>query len=130
MKIPDRFITNPALHKIGLAILATAMIAGCASTPPPLEQMAVSRAAVASASSSGANDTAPVQLKSAMDKMTAAEKAMSEEKYDLARNLAEEAQVDAQLAASMARSAKAQKAAEAIQEDSRVLRKELDRKTK
>lgn len=130
MKTSDRFITNPALRKIGLVLLATAMIAGCASTPPPLEQMAVSRAAVANANSSGASDSAPIQLKSAMDKMTAAEKAMSEEKYDLARHLAEEAQVDAQLAASMARSAKAQKAAEAIQEDSRVLRKELDRKTK
>ena len=62
-----------------------------------------------------------------MEKMDAAEKAMTEEDYPLARQLAEEAQVDAQLAATTARSAKAQKAASALQEDNRVLRKEIDR---
>ena len=55
-----------------------------------------------------------------MEKMDAAEKAMAEEDYPLARQLAEEAQVDAQLAATTARSAKAQKAASALQEDNRV----------
>jgi hypothetical protein len=62
--------------------------------------------------------------------MAAAERAMVDKNYELARTLAEQAQVDAQLAGAMARSAKATKAAEALQEDSRVLRQELDRKTK
>jgi hypothetical protein len=92
--------------------------------------MAVSRAAVSNASSAGASEFAPVMLKSAMDKMAAAERAMTEKDYVKAGELAEQAQVDAQLAAASSRSAKAQKAAEAVQEDSRVLRKEIDRKSK
>ncbi|HWR78164.1 MAG TPA: hypothetical protein VN283_13260 [Thiobacillus sp.] len=44
--------------------------------------------------------------------------------------LAEQAEVDAKLAAEMARSAKAQKAADALQEDIRVLRQEIDRQSK
>jgi membrane-associated HD superfamily phosphohydrolase len=112
------------------AIAAAILLAACVSTPPPVAQMAVARAAVVNANDSGANELAPVQLRAATEKMAAAEKAMTEEKYDLARQLAEQAQVDAQLAASVARSVKAQKAVEASQEDSRVLRKELDRNTK
>jgi len=116
--------------KLISGLAAVILLAGCASTPQPTEQMAVSRAAVINASSVGANQFAPIQLKSAMEKMTAAEKAMSDKNYDLARQLAEQAQVDAQLAVTMSGSAKALKSAEAVQEDSRVLRKEIDRKTK
>jgi hypothetical protein len=64
-----------------------------------------------------------------MNKMAGAEQAMAAEDYVLARQLAEQAQVDAQLAAATARSAKAQKAANALQEDNRVLRQEIDRNT-
>jgi hypothetical protein len=92
--------------------------------------MAVARVAVSDANRAGANELAPVQLKSAMDKMNAAEKEMAAENYALAQELAEQAEVDAKLAAATANSVKAQKAADAVQEDSRVLRKEIDRKTK
>ena len=92
--------------------------------------MAISRAAVSNASSAGANEFAPLLLKSAMEKMDSAEQAMAEKKYVFARQLAEQAQVDAKLAEAAARSAKAQKAAAALQEDNRVLRQEIDSKTK
>jgi hypothetical protein len=91
--------------------------------------MAVSRAAVSNASSAGGNEFAPIQLKFAMEKMAGAERAMADKDYVLARHLAEQAQVDAQLAGATARSAKAAKAADSLQEDSRVLRQEIDRKT-
>ncbi len=109
-------------------ITAIVLIAGCASVPPPVEQIAVSKAAINSANSAGSNEFAPVLLKSAMDKMEAADRAMTEEDYVVARQQAEQAQVDAQLAAATARSSKAQKAASALQEDNRVLRQEIDRK--
>lgn len=107
---------------------AILLMAGCASVPPPVEQMAVSKAAVKSANSAGSNEYAPVMYKSAMDKMDAAERAMNGKDYFMARQLAEQAQVDAQLAAATARSSKAIKAAGALQEDNRVLRQEIDRK--
>ncbi len=111
----------------GVTVISTILIAGCASIPAPTEQMAVSRAAVNNALSAGGNEFAPVQLKSAMEKMDAAERAMADENYVLARQLAEQAQIDAKLAGTMARSTKAQKAADALQESSRVLRQEIDR---
>ena len=117
---------RPHKKMYSFGAVAAILIAGCAGSPPT-EQMAVSKVAVSTANSAGGNEFAPLQLRSAMEKMDAAEKAMSEEDYPLARQLAEEAQVDAQLAATTARSAKAQKAASALQEDNRVLRKEIDR---
>ena len=54
---------------------------------------------------------------------------MTEKDYKKAQVLAEQAQADAQLATAKAASAKAKKAADAVQEDSHVLRKELDRKS-
>jgi hypothetical protein len=55
---------------------------------------------------------------------------MSDNDYVRARQLAEQAQVDAQLAEATARSAKEQKSADALQESNRVLREEIERNTK
>ena len=111
----------------GLIILLTAIVTGCASVPAPKEQMAVSKTEIENALSNGGNEAAPLQLKSAMEKMNAAERAMVEKAYLQARRLAEQAQLDAKLAGAMARSAKAQKAVDALQDDRRVLRNELER---
>ncbi len=115
-----------------LALIAGASIftAACASTPPPTEQVAVSTAAVANAVSAGAPELAPMEMKTARDKMGRANAAMATRDYDLALSLAQEAQVDAGVAQAKAQSAKARKAAQAVQEDNRVLQEELDRKTK
>ena len=119
--------SNRVILKVGTTIASAILILSCAGIPAPTEQMAVSKVAVSNATSAGGNEFAPLQLKSAMDKMDAAERAMSAEDYFQARQLAEQAQVDAQLAATTARSVKAQKAAGALQEDNRVLRQEIDR---
>lgn len=127
MKKTDSF---KSYQLLGAAFAAVIFISGCASTPTipaPTDQMALSRAAISSASSAGGSEYAPVQLKSAMDKMDGAERAMGTKNYGLARQMAEEAQVDAQLAAATARAGKAQKAAEALQQSNQVLKKELDR---
>lgn len=128
MKKNNGIKSHPTPRMIAF-VAAGILMAGCTSIPAPTEQMAVSRAAVNAANSAGGNEFAPLILKSAMEKMAAAERAMTDQDYVLARQLAEQAQVDAQLAAATARSAKAQKAADTVLEDSRVLRKEIDRKT-
>jgi hypothetical protein len=117
------------MTRIGIIFATIALMAGCASAPPPIVQMAVARAAVGNATQAGANELAPVQLQTARDKLASAETAMTAKNYVLAKNLAEQAEVDAKLAGTTARSVKARKAADAVQEDSRVLRKEIDRKT-
>ncbi|MCF7964077.1 MAG: DUF4398 domain-containing protein [Methylobacter tundripaludum] len=115
------------MRGIGVSAAIAIFIAGCASIPAPTEQMAVSKVAVSNATSAGGNEFAPQALKSAMEKMDAAERAMTEQDYLRARQLAEQAQVDAQLAAVTARSVKAQKAAQELQEGNRVLQQEIER---
>jgi septal ring factor EnvC (AmiA/AmiB activator) len=109
-----------------IMIILIFMLVGCASTPPT-EQMAVAKDALNTAISAGGNEFAPVQLRSAMDKMDAAEKAMGEKEYEQARQLAEQAQVDAQLATTTARAAKAQKAVRELEEGNRTLQQEIER---
>lgn len=128
MKTINHQNSHPMMLGLGMCVSAAILVTGCASFPAPTEQMAVSKMAVTNASSAGGNEFAPLQLKSAMEKMDAANQAMSQEDYPQAKLLAEQAQVDAQLAAATARSAKAQKAAGALQEDNSVLRQELNRK--
>ena len=112
----------------GIGFVALAM-AGCANIPAPTEQLAVSKVAVSNATSSGGNEFASVEMRAAQDKLDRAVQAMVVEDYKNARYLAEQAEVDAQLAAAKARAAKAQQAALTIKEDSHILRNELDRKT-
>lgn len=113
-----------------LILGASMLLAGCASTPAPTEQLAVSAAAVSRADNAGAAALAPAEMQMAREKLDQARLAMTQEDFDNARNLAQEAQVDAQLAEAKSRSGKARKAAEELQEGVRVLREELDRKNK
>lgn len=113
---------------LGIGVFALAL-AGCATVTPPTEQLAVSRMAVANAASAGGNEFAATEMRAAQDKLERANQAMTAKDYENAQSLAEQAQADAQLATAKARTGKAQKAAAAVQEDSRVLRHELDRKS-
>jgi hypothetical protein len=115
-----------ALAAIGCA----ALIAGCASVPPPTDQIAVSRLAIANAVQAGGAEYAPVEMRAAQDKMDRAGRAMEKKDYDDARTLAEQAQADARLAEKKAESGKALKSAGVVQEDVRVLREEINRKNK
>ena len=115
---------------IGVLAVAAALTAGCATTPAPTEQLAVSKAAVANAVDAGGPEFAPAEMRNAQEKLDRANQAMAAKDYERAQWMAEQAQVDAQLAGSKARAAKAQKASLATQEDSRVLREEMDRKNK
>jgi hypothetical protein len=89
--------------------------------------MAVTKAAVDSAVKADGTQYAPLELKSAQDKLTAANTAMATKDYKKADRLAEQAQVDAQLADVKARAVKAQKAVQDSQEGLRVLHQELER---
>ena len=117
------------LRMAGPALLLL-MIAACASMPPPTVELAVSTATVAHAAGSGANEAAPIDMNSARDKLARANKAMTDKDYPLALSLSQEAQADARLAESKADSARAAKAAAAVEADGQALREELARKVK
>ncbi|MCC2956398.1 DUF4398 domain-containing protein [Massilia sp. IC2-477] len=105
------------------------VLTGCASPQkaPATADVAVSRNAVENAVSAGAAELAPAEITAARDKMVRANQALAAKDYKLARELAIQAQADAKLAQSKANSAKATSAANALDEDLRVLRQEVDR---
>ena len=103
------------------------LAAGCASVPPPKEEMALARSAIANALGAGGVEHAPIEMRTAQEKMDRASRAMDKEEYDAARRLAAEAQADARLAEKIAQAAKARKAESVTREDVRVLRDEMNR---
>lgn len=111
------------------ALAAALALAGCASKEkaPATADVAVSKNALESATSSGAAEHAPAEMMAARSKMQRASAALAAKDYETARALAQEASADAKLAQSKANSAKAVAAANALQEDIRVLREEVDR---
>lgn len=118
--------------RIGLPALAAGLViflGACASTPPPTEQMAVANAALANAVTAGGPELAPTEMGMARDKMTRANLALAAKENDRALALAQQAQVDAQVAAAKAEASKARKAADAMQQASQALREEMARKT-
>lgn len=104
---------------------------GCSSLKTPATaDVAVSKEAVENAAGAGGAEFAPMEMTSAREKMALANKAMADKNYKLAIDLARQAEADAKLAQSKANSTKAQTAADALQDDIRVLREELDRTNK
>jgi predicted S18 family serine protease len=103
--------------------------AGCAtvSTPPPTDQLAVAQSAIADATSADATTYDAADLRNAQRKLDRAHDAMAQDDYFAARNLAEEAEVDARLAATRARSDKATRAAAEVQASIRALQDEIAR---
>ena len=117
-------------HRAALALgFSVIALAGCATVQAPTEQLALSKMAISNAASAGGNEFASAEMRTAQDKLDRANLAMKKEDYKNAQALAEQAQADAQLASAKAHAGKAQKAATTVQEDSQVLRKELERKS-
>jgi hypothetical protein len=121
---------NSKTKQLGVvsALAAALLLSACASQKAPATaDVAVSRNAVANAVQAGAADLAPEEITAARAKMMRANEALAAKDYKLARELATQAQADAQLAQSKAASAKATAASNALNEDLRVLRQEVDR---
>jgi hypothetical protein len=98
----------------GAAVFTASVIVlgACASSSPVAdEKIAVAKASLQRADSSGAPEFAPVELATARDKLARAEKANADHDLQPATNFAEQANVDAQLAEATAQEQRAHKAA-------------------
>lgn len=110
-----------------LAALAVLTLAGCASTGDlPREEMAVARAAVDRAAGPAGAD-APVEVSQAREKLERATAAVARKDYDVARRLAEQAEVDANLAEAKSHSVRADRALREVREGIRQLLEEIAR---
>jgi hypothetical protein len=113
----------------GLCAALVLGVAGCASTPIPNERIAVAKSSVARAEQSGAPEYAPVEMAAARDKLARAEKAAADKDAQPATQLAEQANVDAQLAEATAQQHKSYKAATEFDASMQALRQESLRST-
>jgi hypothetical protein len=112
---------------LGAAIALSA--AGCATTPIPNEQLAVAKSSVQRAEQAGAPELAPVEMAAARDKLARAEKAAADRDAQPATQLAEQANVDAQLAEATAQEQHSRKAAMELDASLQALRQESLRNT-
>lgn len=91
-------------RRTGLGLgLVLGLLGGCAGTEPPRLELTAADAALKEAEEADAATHAPALLQQAQDKLTFAREAVSEEEHVRARRLAEQAEVDAQLAEARAR---------------------------
>lgn len=103
---------------MSVALMLVALGAGlsaCASEPPTAE-IGAARQAIGTAERSGAVEYAPVDLNNARIKLDRAQGAANESENKTARWLAEEAQIDAEVAGAKAQAVSAQRALQQIRE--------------
>ena len=129
-RVPVRIGGLPlAILAVAVAALIGGSLGGCASTPPPLQEMAVAEAAVQRASTTSTSETAAAELGVAVAKLASARSALAAGNADAARRLANEATLDAQVAEMHAQAARSTRAARESDDAARVLREEINRKT-
>ena len=120
------------VKKCGILILGLLVLTGCATTKQPpsgqISKMALSQAAVEKASSAGAYEYAPLELKAARDKIELAKTATQSKDYETAERLLEEATVDAELAEAKSKTVKSQKVVDELKMSIDMLREEIQRK--
>jgi DNA repair ATPase RecN len=106
------------------AAAAIVGLAACVASPPPNEKIAVAQASVQRAEQSGAPEFAPVELATARDKLNRAERAAADHEPQPATMLAEQANVDAQLAEATAQEHRSRQAAMQLDASLQALRQE------
>lgn len=99
------------LSAAGLAAIAVGTAAYASNPPVADETIAVAKTAVQRAEQSGAPQAAPVELAAARDKLARAEKANASHQLAQATMLAEQANIDAQVAEASAQQQRSHKAA-------------------
>lgn len=111
-----------------MVLFCILITAGCASKGTGhIESIASAELGIKIAKDSNATINAPLELKFAEDKLSAARLAVTREDFVTAKRLADEALVDAKLAESKSITIKAKKQAQEMRDAIDTLRKEIDR---
>jgi len=104
-------------------------IVACASAPMPVDKLAVAKSSVDRAEQAQAALFAQVELTTARNKLAAAQAAADKNDADIAARLADQAEVDAQLAESTARAKQQEQLVNEMDASLRDLRSETARKS-
>lgn len=117
---PSRRKIHRTLVALGLLVALT----GCASLPPPNQELGSAQAAIAAAGTDGER-YAPDELAAAQRELAEAHAAMAQEDYARARALIAAAQADADLAGAKGRALAGQSQVAAKTRDNAELRRRL-----
>lgn len=117
-------ISSRTRLSVGTLVVA-AVLSACASTPIPEQQISLAKDAVNRAVSAEATQYAPLEMQAAQDKMFLMERAVGEKNYPQARLLAEQIEVDANLAERKARAVKWRKQLADAHAGIQVLKQEM-----
>ncbi len=117
-----------SLIRLGAVLLVATTLGACGSNAPkPASELALASSALKNAETSGAREYAPIELRIAREKQSAADKAVSKERYGKARQLSSEALVDAELARATADAEKSRLALKEAQDNIEMIRQEAIR---
>lgn len=99
----------------------------CATTKPPTENVTRAENTIKQAEQVGADNYAPLEIREARKKLERSRALIEEEEYEEAKRLADQAEIDAELAEVMTLSEKSQKAVHELRESIRILQEEITR---
>jgi septal ring factor EnvC (AmiA/AmiB activator) len=116
-------ITLNDIRNAMLCALAFGLVA-CASAPVPVDKLAVARNSVQRAEQAQAGQFAQVELNTARNKLAAAQAAADKRDADVAARMADQAEVDAQLAEFTARAKQQEQLVSEMENSLRDLRNE------
>lgn len=125
-------LASPLARSTRLAMVMVGLFAlgACASAPmAPTDSLQAAERAITTAEHARVADYASRELSRAREKLAAARVAVHDEKMGLARRLADEAFVDAELAIARAGEAKAKAVNMEMKRSTETLKQEMDRNT-
>lgn len=124
-RMSSRLIKAP--YKVMVLLLAL-IFSACTTAPPaPTQALSAAQSAIDTADQERVSDYALPELSQARDKLTAARTAVLNKDMLLARSLAEESRVSAELASARARKLKATRINEDMLESIETLKQEMQR---
>lgn len=116
--------------RLAAALIGLLTLAACASAPvAPTQSLQAAKDAITTAEQARVADYASLELSQARDKLASALVAVEQEEMVVAKRLADESLLDAQLATARAGELKAKKVNEDMKEGTKVLKQEMDRNT-
>jgi hypothetical protein len=115
----------PCAAAVGLAAIVG--LAACASGDKPEREIGAAQVAISQAESANASLFAPAELHQARQKLEQAQHAVRDDEYERAKQLADEATVDAQLAQAKAQDDASKQSLEEMQRNIEAIRSQSER---
>ena len=114
---------------LAVVLIVAGVLAGCATVPPPAENLRAAQQAIANAERVEAGRYAAADLSSARTKLASADAAVTEKKMTLAQQFADESRAEAELASAKTAVTKANAVNDEMKRSTGTLVEEMKRGT-